>query len=164
MIKKRVLKKALAMACVVVSTVLFVPGTESFSLAANTDKSSTYKSIVYGEGETAVNTVSETGRKIRSTGILADSSDYVRSKIYIDTDDFRKIAYNINEFNRQVSSTDKANNRSFNNAIAGKNMAKSLYKKIGYGTSTAVSTDKVDGFSKASETKALSEKVLNSIR
>lgn len=162
--KKEFLLKTLSTLLIVASAAIVVPGINTSLFAAGTNKSYTYKSIEYGEGDEAVKTISETGRTISSTGVLADNTDYTKASIYLDTDDYKIIAHLINEFNREVSSTDASNNRSFNNAIANKNVAKKLFKKVGYNTDVSVSSVKIDGFDKASETKALSEKVLKSIR
>ena len=145
-------------------SVFFFLGAEVSSNAADNDKSDTYKSIVFDEGKDSLITVSEVNRKISSYGVLADNSDYNNARIYIDSNDYRKVAYLINSFNKQLSSTDTANNKSYNNAIINKNLSKNLFEKIGYGSAISISTSKVDGFDKAGDTKALSEKILNSIR
>ena len=162
--KKEYFKKTLFTILTVICFVLFVPGTDLSPYAAMNDKSDTYRSVVYDEGKDSLNTVSEVTRKISSYGVLADNSDYTEARVYLDSDDFRRVAYLINSFNKQLSSTDTANNRSYNNAIINKNLSKKLFSKIGYGSSVSVPTSKVDGFDKAEETRALSEKILNSIR
>ena len=162
--KKEYFKKTLFTILTVICFVLFVPGTDLSPYAAMNDKSDTYRSVVYDEGKDSLNTVSEVTRKISSYGVLADNSDYTEARVYLDSDDFRRVAYLINSFNKQLSSTDTANNRSYNNAIINKKLSKNLFSKIGYESSVSVPTTKVDGFDKAEETRALTEKILDNIR
>lgn len=162
--KKEFFKKAIIAIIIVVCATFFSPLAEVSPYAAVIDKTTNYKSIVYGEEKESLKTVSEVARKISSYGVLADSSDHEKAKIYIDSDDFKRIAYLINSFNKQVSSTDTSNNRSYNNAIINKTISKNLFSKIGYGSSVSVPTSEIDGVENAGETKALSERILNSLR